>query len=77
VLPVIIESLTMTENIYDGNLNPMEAEVSIGLAVITPDTCSGDTIGQGALKYTQLIRDTMATANLASSAALVTHLIPF
>ena len=77
VLPVIIESLTMTENIYDGNLNPIEAEVSIGLAVITPDTCAGDTIGQGALKYTQLIRDTMATANLANSAALVTHLIPF
>ena len=77
VLPVIIDSLTITEQIYDSILNPIEAEVSIGLSVITPDTCSGDTIGQGALKYTQIIHDTMATVNLANSAAMVTHLIPF
>ena len=77
VVPVIIESLSITEQIYDGLLNPIEAEVTIGLAVITPDTCSGDTIGQGALEYTQMMRDTMATANLTNAAALVTHLIPF
>ena len=77
ILPVIIESMTITEQIYDGNLNPMEAQVAIGLAVITPCDCCGDTIGQGALAYTQMMSDTMATVNLASSAMLVTHLIPF
>ena len=77
IVPVIIESLTITEQIYDRNLNPIEAEVAVGLAVITPDACAGDTIGTGALAYTQLIQASMAATNLASSAALVTHLIPF
>jgi len=77
IVPVIIESLTITEQIYDGMLNPLEAEVAIGLAVITPGACSGDTIGQGALAYTKMMQDTMASINLANSAALVTHLIPF
>lgn len=77
IVPVLIESLTITEQIYDGMLNPLEAEVAIGLAVLTPCSCCGDTIGQGALAYTQMARDTMAAVNLANSAALVTHLIPF
>ncbi len=77
IVPVIIESLTITEQIYDGMLNPLEAQVAIGLAVITPSDCSNDTIGQGALAYTKLAQDTMASINLANSAALVTHLIPF
>jgi hypothetical protein len=77
IVPVIIESLTISEQIYDGMLNPLEAQVAIGLAVITPCGCSGDKIGQGALAYTQLASDTMANLNLANTAALVTHLIPF
>jgi hypothetical protein len=77
IVPVIIESLTITEQIYDGMLNPLEAEVEIGLAIITPCACCGDTIGQGALAYTQMAQDTMATVNLVNSAALITHLIPF
>jgi|SRR6185312_3404230 len=77
IVPVSIESLTITEQIYDGSLNPLEAQVSIGLAVITPNACSDDTIGQGALAWTQKNQDRLAAANLARSAALVTHLIPF
>jgi hypothetical protein len=77
IVPVIIQSLTITEQIYDGQLNPIEAQVAIGLAVITPGTCSGDMIGRGALAYTQMIQGAMAVANLANSAAFVTHLIPF
>ena len=76
VIPVIIESLSITEQIYDAFLNPIEAQVSIGLAAITPGACGGDTIGQGALAYTKMMQDTMASINLANSAALVTHLIP-
>ncbi len=77
IIPVIIESLTITEQIYDAILNPIEAQVEIGLAAITPDACANDTVGQGALAYTKMMQDTMASLNLANSAALVTHLIPF
>jgi hypothetical protein len=76
IIPVIIESMTITEQIFDTFLNPIEAQVAIGLAAITPGACANDTIGQGALAYTKMIQDTMATVNLANSAALVTHLIP-
>jgi hypothetical protein len=77
ILPVIIESMTITEQIYDGMLNPIEAQVSIGLAVISPCNCCDDVIGKGALAYSQMASDTMATVNLVNSATLITHLIPF
>lgn len=77
IVPVVIESLAITEQIYDGFLNPIEAEVAIGLAVITPGASANDPIGSGALAYTQLVQDGMTAINLANSASLVTHLIPF
>ena len=45
VLPVIIESMSITEQQYDSLLNPVQAEVSIGLAVVPPGevTCSRST----------------------------------
>jgi hypothetical protein len=77
IVPVIIETLTISEQIYDAVLNPIEAQVTIGLAITTPCSCDNDVIGQGALAYTQMVQDTMATANLANSVAQVTHMIPF
>ena len=51
VLPVVIESMTITELQYDFLLNPIQADVSIGLAVNAIDNCSNDTVGKGALEY--------------------------
>jgi hypothetical protein len=76
-VPVIIESMTINEMQYDSLLNPSEASVTIALAVMTPCTCCDDKIGQGALAYTQMMQDTLATVNLANSVAAVTDLIPF
>jgi len=72
IVPVIIESLTINELQYDDQLNPVEASVSIGLAVVTPCFCCDDQIGQGALNYTQMMQATMATVNLANSAVAAT-----
>ncbi len=77
VVPVIIESMTITEQQYDGLLNPVEALVAIGMAIITPCACCNDKIGMGAAAYTQMAKDTLATVNLANTVAQVTHLIPF
>ena len=52
-LPVIIESMTITEQQYDFLLNPTRAEVSIGLAVVQPGRGSSDVIAKGALTYTE------------------------
>ncbi|MGH7647032.1 MAG: hypothetical protein ACREND_02865, partial [Gemmatimonadaceae bacterium] len=77
VLPVLIESMTITEQQYDALLNPVEAEVSIGLAVIDPCRCSDDTIAKGAATYTRAAQEAMAIANLANVGSSTRDLIPF
>jgi hypothetical protein len=77
VLPVIIESLSITEQQYDFLLNPTQAEVSLGLAVVPPGTCSDDTVGKGAFTYSETAKEAMAVLNLANTISQATDLIPF
>jgi len=76
VVPVIIESMSITEQQYDFLLNPVEAQVSIGLAVVPPSQCSDDVVGKGALEFTQMAKDAQAALNLANTIQLATELIP-
>ena len=77
VLPVVIESMTITEQQYDSLLNPVQAEVSIGMAVNAIDKCSDDVIAKGALDYTNVAKEAQAILNLANTVELVVDLIPF
>ena len=77
VLPVVIESLSITEQQYDALLNPVQAEVSLGLAVVPPGACSDDTVGRGAFTYSETAKAAMAVLNLANTIPQVTDLIPF
>jgi hypothetical protein len=77
VLPVVIESMTITELQYDFMLNPIQADVSIGLAVNAIDNCSDDTVGRGALEYSNLAKDAQAVANLAATIGQIADMIPF
>lgn len=77
VLPVVIESMTITELQYDFMLNPVQADVSIGLAVIAIDSFSDDKVGKGALEYSNLAKDAQATANLATTVGQMADMIPF
>ena len=76
LLPVIIESMSITEQQYDFLLNPIRAEVSIGLAVSEIDICSDDIVAKGALKYSSAAKEAQAIANLANTIAQVVELIP-
>lgn len=76
LVPVMIESMTITEQQYDYLLNPVEAQVSIGLAVVPPSQCSDDVIGKGALEYTNVAKEAQAALNLANTIQLATDLIP-
>lgn len=67
ILPVIIESMSITEQQYDSHLNPIQAEVSIGLAVINVDKCSDDGTARGALEYSEIMKDAQAMLNLANT----------
>src|SRR4028118_129154 len=74
VLPVLLESMSITEQQYDSSLNPIQAEVALGLAVASnPD----DKVGKGALKYSNLAKEAQGIVNLANTVELPIDLIPF
>ncbi len=77
VLPVVIESMSITELQYDFLLNPIQADVSIGLAVNPIDNCSDDTVGRGALEYSNLAKEAQAMLNLANTIGQIAEMIPF
>ncbi|HYY41230.1 MAG TPA: hypothetical protein VE775_00775 [Pyrinomonadaceae bacterium] len=77
VLPVVIESMSITELQYDFLLNPIQADVDIGLAVNAIDNCSDDQIAKGALEYSNLAKEAQAIANLANTIDQIVDLIPF
>lgn len=77
VLPVVLESMSITEQQYDFLLNPVQAEVSITMAVNANDKCSDDVVAKGAMTYTNMAKDAQAMANLANTAEQIVELIPF
>jgi hypothetical protein len=76
VLPVTIDSMSISEQEFDFLLNPIRAEVDITLSVIAIDQCSDDVLAKGALAYTTIAKEGMAMANLAITAEQSVDLIP-
>jgi hypothetical protein len=76
VLPVKIKSLAITEQKFDYLLNPVQAQVQLGLDILSAPLV-GDTVGDGALTYTNTVKEVQATANLAKAAELIVDIIPF
>lgn len=77
VVPVKIRSLTITEQKFDARLNPVQAEVQVGLDVISFAPDSDDVVGIGALTYTQTVKDARVALHLAQTAPLAADIIPF
>ena len=70
ILPVAITSLSITETEYDTLLNPVRADVSVYLQVLVPSQLAGDTLANGAYKYSQGVKEVMAALNLANAAQI-------
>jgi len=77
VLPVMVTSMTITETHFDFLLNPIEAEVQMGLTVIRPDPGADDLIAEGASIYTATAKEALAIANLANVAGEIADLVAF
>ncbi len=77
VLPVMVTSMKITETQFDFLLNPIEAEVEIGLTVIRPDPCAKDIVAEGASIYTATAKEALAVANLANVAGEIADLVSF
>lgn len=77
VLPVRVQSMTITEQKFDAFLNPVQAEVQIGLSIVNFASTSTDTIGKGALTYSKGAKDVQAIANLAKAVELAVDIVTF
>ncbi len=75
VLPVQINTMTITEKKFDSFLNPVQAEVKIVMKAISsfPER-SSDRVGRGALTYTEVVKDLEQIANLTEA---VVDVVPF
>jgi len=70
ILPVSVNNLSVTESEYDTLLNPVRAEVSIALQVLTPAQLQDSDLARGAYKYSQGVKQVMAALNLANAAQI-------
>lgn len=77
VLPVEITSFAVTEKLFDRLLQPIQAEVSVGLQVVTFPPDSTDLIGQGALEYMATLKEAQAALNLGKAVEGAADIIPF
>jgi hypothetical protein len=70
ILPVSVNNLSITETEYDTLLNPVRAEVSISLQVLTETQLQDSDLAKGAYKYSQGVKQVMAALNLANAAQI-------
>ncbi len=61
VVPVKIESLSITESAHDAGLNPIRADVSVSMKVLTYNDLSMTNPGYWAFLTHQVVKETMAT----------------
>jgi hypothetical protein len=68
IFPVNITSLSIVETQYDRLLNPVRAEVTVNVQVLTPSQLAKDaTFARGAYAYSQGVKEVMAALNLANA----------
>jgi hypothetical protein len=82
ILPVRVNTLSITEKLYDSALlNPTHADVQIGLKVLTPEELEFVTgplkdIAQAAYVYSQGLRQVLALANLGNAVDSIIGMLP-
>ena len=71
VLPVRLTSFSITEEMFDPNLNPIHAKVSLGLRVLNYRDLGLLSPGGGLFMAQQMIKEGLATLNGAASAGAI------
>jgi hypothetical protein len=67
VLPVRLTELTITEQLFDASLNPIQAKVSFGVKVLNYDDLGLASVGGGLFLAYQANREVMATISSSGS----------
>lgn len=82
ILPVRVTSFSVEETLFSPSLHPIQATVTLGLEVLTPDVfkCQHDItadIAVAAYNFTKLQEDTLAAAHIANNIDAIRGLLPF
>jgi len=82
ILPVRVTSFSVEETLFSPLLHPIQATVTLGLEVLTPDVfkCQKDItadIAVAAYNFTKLQEDTLAAAHIANNPDAIRGLLPF
>lgn len=82
ILPVRVTSFSAEETLFSPSLHPIQATVTLGLEVLTPDVfkCQRDItadIAVAAYNFTKLQEDTLAVAHIANNLEAIRGLLPF
>jgi hypothetical protein len=82
ILPVRVTSFSVEETLFSPSLFPIQATVTLGLEVLTPDVfkCQHDItadIAVAAYNFTKLQEDTLAAGQIANNIDAVRGLLPF
>ena len=71
MLPVRVTDMSITEESYDAELNPVRARVSLGLRVLTYNDLSVLNPGYAIFLAHQVVKETMATIGSANNAGAI------
>lgn len=82
ILPVRVTSFSVEETLFSPSLDPVQATVTLGLEVLTPDVfkCQEDITARlavAAYNYSKLREDALAVAHIASNTDAIRGLLPF
>jgi hypothetical protein len=82
ILPVRVTSFSVDETLFSPSLHPIQATVTLGLDVLTPDVfkCQSDRtadIAVAAYNFTRLQDDALAVAHIANNLDAIKGLLPF
>ncbi len=77
VVPVNVTSVSVTETEFDPLLNPVQAEVSLSLRVVSEDDLIKDSVAYGAYVWTQAQREENAALNIKNTAQSLFGMLPF
>jgi len=82
ILPVRVTSFSVEETLFLPSLHPIQATVSLGLEVLTPDVfkCQEDITAKlaiAAYNYSKLNEDALAAAHVANNIDAIRGLLPF
>ena len=82
ILPVRVTSFSVDETLFSPTLHPIQATVTLGLEVLTPDAfkCQSELTADlaiAAYNFTKLQEDALAVAHIAKNVDAIRGLLPF